>query len=95
MIIAAILVSLFMAWIITKDKPNIKIGSDKRYQISKREYKIFCENSDKAIVNTTVSFGPELCSDKNEIDDMYSRTVIVGNRFLRQEGFKISIVGRI
>ena len=95
LIIAITVITLFLNWLVIKNKPNTKVGSDKRHQLSNKEYKILCENSDNSIVNTTVSFGADLCNNKNEVDDMYSRTVIVGNRILRQEGFRISVVTKV
>lgn len=90
-----VIVTMLTNWIFSKNKTNIKVGTEKRHQLSNKEYKTYCENSEKSIVNTTVSFGATLCRDKNEIDDLYSRTVVVGNRMLREEGFRISVVRKV
>lgn len=95
-IVIAILicVSLF-SFLLFKNKINDKVGVMKIHKLSNKEYKTFCRNSDNAIVNTTVSFGSFLCKDKNEIDDMYSKTILLGNRILYNEGFKISKAGKV
>ena len=92
---AIIIVTMLANWLFSKNKTNIKVGTEKHHQLSNKEYKTYRKNSEKSIVNTTVSFGPTLCSDENEIDDLYSRTVVVGNRMLREEGFRISVVRKV
>ena len=90
-----VIVTMLSNWIFSKNKTNNKVGTEKRHQLSNKEYKTCCENSEKSIVNTTVSFVATLCSDKNEIDDLYSRTVVVGNKMLKEEGFRISVVRKV
>lgn len=94
-LISIFAIILLVALFFSKSKPNAKIASEKRHQISKKEYKTFCENSDNAIVNTTVSFGAKTCNDQHDIDDMYCRTIAVGNKILKQEGFKVTIVRKV
>ena len=86
---------LLVGFKLSKSKIDSKVSNLKLHQLSNKEYKVFCENSEKAIINTTVSFDASLCDNENEIDDMYSKTVLVGNRIISNDGFKLSKVGKV
>lgn len=94
-LLVIVIVTMLINWIFSRNKTNNKVGTEKRHQLSNKEYRTYCENSEKSTVNATVSFGATLCSDKNEVDDLYSRTIVVGNKMLKEEGFRISVVRKV
>ena len=94
-ILFVVVVSLLVTWCFSKKWTNDKVGNEKRHQLSNKEYKTYREKSEKSIVNTTISFCATLCNDKNEMDDLYNRTVVVGNKILKEEEFRISSVRKV
>lgn len=94
-VIMILLIVLLIGFKLSKNQVNDKIANAKKHKLSNKDYNTFCENSKKAIVNTTLSFEASLCKNENEIDDMYSKTVLVGNKIIKKDGFKISSVGKI
>ncbi len=98
LVIATLVISVVTNYILSKSKNNDKIASKKTFtQLSKREYTSNAERSDKALVNTTISFGVSLCQNEKDVDDMYSKTTLVGNKLLRSKDnyTKISTAGKI
>ena len=94
-VVLVFLIVFFASFKSSKSKIDSKVSNLKLHKLSNKEYKVFCENSKKAIINTTVSFEASLCTSENEIDDMYSRTVLIGNRIICNDGFKLSKVGKV
>ncbi len=94
-VILVFLVAVYVYFKFAKFRTKYKISDFSFHHLTNKEYKVYCKNSEKAIINTTVSFNASLCSDENEIDDMYSKTVLVGNKIICNDGYKLSKVGKV
>ena len=94
-VVILIVGSVFVNWLFIRNESNGKIATEKNHRISKKEYGEFFKNNKEAIVNTTVSFRADHCKCDNEIFDLYARTIVVGNKLLREDGFKISAIRKV